>query len=59
MLKNSRLIRLMNVGNSLNHRTRPEGVELKNLRPSILGKRLKIFRDKKLKNDFIKFLRPD
>ena len=49
----------MNVVNSLNHRIRPGGVELKNLRPSTLGQRLKIFRDKKFKNDFIKSLSLD
>ena len=54
MLKETRLIKLMSVGNSLNHRIRLEGVELRNLKLSTQEKRLKVFRDKKLKNDFIK-----
>ena len=39
VLKDSRLIKLMSVINSLNHRIMLEGVELKNLRPNTLTRR--------------------
>lgn len=59
MLKDNRLNKLMSVVNSLNRKIMPEGVELRNLRPSTLVKRLSNYRDKKLKNDFKKSLSRD